>query len=440
MASHQQVNILLVDDREENILALEGVLHDLGENLVRARSGREALKHLLRQEFAVILLDVQMPEMNGFETATLIRSREKTRYTPIIFVTAINRTEAHVVQGYSVGAVDYIVKPFVPEVLRAKVAAFVELWRKTRELQDEIVQRTKAEEEVRKLTTSLEQRVAERTAELAEANQDLHEEMKVRRWTERELYRAKETAEANLQRLQELEKLRDDLTHMIVHDLRTPLTSIISGLHTLESMGELEEGRRECLRIAVSGGETCLGMVNDLLDISKMEAGSLKLHYEALRAQDLVDSALRQVEPLARDKDLTLQRRVAPRLPRLWGDEDKLRRTLVNLLANAVKFTPRKGTITAAVRLAERQDGFRFSVQDTGEGIPQEAFGRIFEKFGQVDDRKNGKLASTGLGLTFCKMAVEAHGGQIQVESELGKGSTFFFNLPRAAPAARGQG
>ena len=191
--SEDKANILLVDDRQENLVALESVLIDLGHNLVKATSGEEALRHLLRhdaREFAVILLDVQMPGMDGFETAELIRARARTQHTPIVFLTAINKTDRHVTRGYSVGGVDYVFKPYEPEVLKAKVTAFVELWRKTRELEDEVERRSDAEEEVRRLNEDLEQRVAERTRELEDANRELQQEIVERRKAEEERERS----------------------------------------------------------------------------------------------------------------------------------------------------------------------------------------------------------------------------------------------------------
>ncbi len=234
-------------------------------------------------------------------------------------------------------------------------------------------------------------------------------------------------------RLQELEKLRDDLTHMIIHDLRTPLTSVIAGMQTLEVVGDLNEGQREMIGIAVVGGETLLGMINDLLDVEKLESGTMALDYAALSVAGLVDAALGQVASLAESERLTLVRRVGPALPPLRGDENKLRRTLVNLLGNAIKFTPGGGAVTVEAYHGEGSRSVVFSVSDTGEGIPPEAFGRIFEKFGQVASRRGGRTMSTGLGLTFCKLAVEAHGGHIEVESAPGEGSTFRFTLPLPA-------
>ena len=231
-------------------------------------------------------------------------------------------------------------------------------------------------------------------------------------------------------RLQEVEKLRDDLTHMIIHDLRTPLTSVIAGMQTLDVVGDLNDDQREMMGIAIIGGQMLLGMINNLLDVEKLESGSMPLDYSELSAADLVASAVGQVASLAESHQLTLLRQVAPALPPLPGDESKLRRTLVNLLGNAIKFTPSGGTITVAARHCGEERSVLFSVRDTGEGIPAEAFGRIFEKFGQVSSRQGGHEMSTGLGLTFCKLAVEAHGGHIEVESTPGHGSTFRFTIP----------
>jgi signal transduction histidine kinase len=233
-------------------------------------------------------------------------------------------------------------------------------------------------------------------------------------------------------RLQELERLRDDLTHMIIHDLRTPLTSIIAGMQTLGVLGELNADQREMMNISITGGEMLLGMINDLLDVEKLESGAMVLDYSELCAADLVESAVAQVEALAAGKLITLRHQIALGVPPFPGDASKLRRTLVNLIGNAIKFTPCEGAITVEVQHDADSGALMFSVRDTGEGIPAEAFGRIFEKFGQVQSRRSGQAVSTGLGLTFCKLAVEAHGGEIGVESEPGQGSRFYFTLPHS--------
>ena len=243
-----------------------------------------------------------------------------------------------------------------------------------------------------------------------------------------------EELQESYRRLQEVEKLRDDLTHMIVHDLRTPLTSVIAGMQTLEVVSDLDEIQREMVGIAINGGETLLGMINDLLDVEKLESGSMQLDYVTLFAAKLVTGAISQVAQLAESNNLILVSQIAADLPPLRGDENKLLRTLVNLLGNAIKFTPSGGTVTVEARHSTDAEAVVFDVSDTGEGIPPEAFERIFEKFGQVESRQGGRMMSTGLGLTFCKLAVEAHGGHIGVESVPGEGSKFCFALPLESP------
>ena len=232
-----------------------------------------------------------------------------------------------------------------------------------------------------------------------------------------------EQLQKNYRRLEEVEKLRDDMRNMIVHDLRTPLTSVIVGVEMLEKHGQLNKEQREMMTIASGGGKTLLGMINDLLDIEKMESGATQLQYTELSATTLVSEAVDQIASLAEAAKTSLLIDIGPELPRFGGDEKKLSRTLVNLIGNAIKFTP-AGTVTITV--SQHDQNMRFAVRDTGDGIPSESFERIFEKFGQLDSRRVG----TGLGLAFCKLVVEAHGGQIHVESKPGAGSTFSFTIP----------
>jgi len=234
------------------------------------------------------------------------------------------------------------------------------------------------------------------------------------------------------------EDLRDDLTGMIVHDLRTPLTSLLSGLEALRMLGSHGEAEREILDNAIGGGETLLGMIGDLLDISKLEAGSLALDRRPVPPAIPVEQALAQAAPLALAGGLRVARHVAADLPPVAADAELLRRALLNLLGNAVKFTPRGGIVTVSAALDAAEGAVVFAVGDTGEGIPAHQVRRIFDKFGQVETRKAGHKMSTGLGLTFCKLVAEAHGGRIWVESKLGKGSRFLFTIPIAAPPAGG--
>jgi signal transduction histidine kinase len=236
----------------------------------------------------------------------------------------------------------------------------------------------------------------------------------------------------NYRNLQQLEEQRDSLVHMIVHDMRAPLTSIMTGLEMFDFMPDMDaETRQELLVLAQRGSHALLGMINDLLDISRMENGMLELEKKPLTPAVIVDGALAQVNPLITEKHFSLVCELDEKPLIFTGDEEKLRRVLVNLLSNAIKFTPQGGTLTVGAWAVEHV--VRFLVRDTGEGIPQDAHSKIFEKFGQVETRKSGRKMSTGLGLTYCKMAVEAHGGRIGVDSELGKGSTFWFDLPLAS-------
>lgn len=224
--------------------------------------------------------------------------------------------------------------------------------------------------------------------------------------------------------------LRDDLTGMIVHDLRTPLTSLLSGLQALRFVGGRAPAEQEILDNAIGGGETLLGMVNDLLDISKWESGSLTLDRQPFQPAAVIEYALAQTAPLARRNGLRVARNIPPGLPPVEADRDMLRRSLVNLLGNAVKFTPPGGIVTVSASYEPAEGAVVFAVGDTGEGIPAHQVRRIFDKFGQVESRKAGRRMSTGLGLTFCKLVAEAHGGRIWVESKLGKGSRFLFTIP----------
>jgi signal transduction histidine kinase len=407
--------ILIVDDRRENLLSLGALLEGFACAVVPASSGREALKQVLQREFALILLDVKMPEMDGFETAELIRSRPQSQHIPIIFLTAYNQQEADVHRGYRLRAVDFLLKPIVPEILGAKVEVFLDLHRKSREARE-------AAERLRAAETSRLQSELDRAREALEAE-------RLRADVERERAVARELSESYA-RLKALEQLRDDLTDMIVHDLRTPLTALLTGLQSMELEGELLPTQKELLDMSISGGQTLLRMINDLLDISKMESGSLTMDREPLEPGRLIENAVSQVLPLARERGLEIKREVAESLTTVVGDEDKLSRALVNLLGNAVKFTPPGGTITVRAEELPEGAGAAFEVRDTGEGIPEDALHRIFDKFAQVEGRKSGRKMSTGLGLTFCKMVAEGHGGAISVRSVLGRGSTFRFTIP----------
>lgn len=226
----------------------------------------------------------------------------------------------------------------------------------------------------------------------------------------------------------ELEELRDALIHMIVHDLRTPLTSIIGGLQTVVDAAYEPELTQEFVPTALSSANTLVEMVNTLLDINKMESGQMQLDLAPLDILATAAAAVGQVQNLAHSRRQDLRNEVTGECPGIIADSEKVRRVLVNLLSNAIKFTPDGGTIT--LRAVCDDEGLLLSVADNGPGIPEDYREKIFEKFGQVQGRQS-KVPSTGLGLTFCRMVAQAHGGRIWVESNVGEGSTFYVRLPR---------
>ncbi|HEX8616345.1 MAG TPA: response regulator [Thermoanaerobaculia bacterium] len=363
--------LLVVDDDAANRDVLSRRLVRQGHRVVTACSGAEALQRMHEAAFDAVLLDIMMPDMDGYEVLGRIKNDERLQHVPVIMISAIDEVQS-VVRCIEAGAEDYLAKPFNATLLKARIGASLE-----------------------------KKRGRDREALLYE-----------------ELQR-------NYKRLQELEKVRDDMRNMIVHDLRTPLTSVIVGVEMLGSHGELTALQREMISLAPAGGKTLLGLINDLLDVEKMESGTPHLRYAELSANDLVGEAVAQLASLAELEQTKLVAVVPEGLPSFPGDANKLSRTLVNLIANAIKFT-RAGTVTITASLTEPRS-IQFAIRDTGAGIPAEAFERIFEKFGQVEA---GHRVGTGLGLAFCKLAVEAHGGRIGVASSPGLGSTFSFTLP----------
>jgi signal transduction histidine kinase len=361
--------LLVVDDDADNRDVLSRRLTRQGHEVTTASSGSEALQRMRETAFDLVLLDIMMPDMDGYEVLGHIKGDANLQHIPVIMISALNELQS-VVRCIEAGAEDYLSKPFNPILLKARIGACLE-----------------------------KKRGRDRETALFEQLQ------------------------ANYKRLQEVEKLRDDMRNMIIHDLRTPLTAMLLGVEMLEQDGSLDTMQHELAGIAAGGGKTLLGMINDLLDVEKMEAGSTQLQYSELSAEAIVANGLGQVASLALDGHNALLTEIAASLPPFAGDEKKLTRTLVNLIANAIKFTD-GGTVTITV--TQDEQSVRFAISDTGEGIPSEAFEKIFEKFGQLDSRRVG----TGLGLAFCKLAVAAHGGNINVESTLGVGSTFSFTIP----------
>jgi two-component system, sensor histidine kinase len=402
-----QHDILVVDDDARNLLAIEVALGDLGQRLVKTKSGEEALRRLLEQDFALILLDVQMPTMDGFEVARIIRSRPRTRHVPIIFVTAYGQDEEQSLRGYELGAVDFLFKPIVPEMLRAKVSVFVELQRRT--------------QQVRRQADRL------REMERREHNRQLIEERQ--RWEAQALrMQMKEQVHINRQ-LEEADRRKDEFLALLGHELRTPLSPIVTGIELLlhqsapspkftETLDKMERQSRHLLRL-----------VDDLLDVSRISSGKLGLSRAPTDARLFLREAIDAVAPLLEQQRHRLEVTLGD--SPLWvdGDAVRLAQVFANLLHNAARYTPPGGMIEVAC--VGKSDAVVLSVRDNGRGIAPEHMDRLFDKFFQERDEGPG----LGLGLSLVESLVQLHGGAVTAASEgRGRGSTFEVRLPACTP------
>jgi signal transduction histidine kinase len=363
-------SILAVDDCPENLRLLVEGLVARGLEVRVAPSGAFALAAVSARLPDAILLDVTMPGMDGYEVCSRLKADERTREVPVIFVSALNET-ADKVRGFEAGAVDFVTKPFQLDEVEARVRTHIELRRARGELA------------------------------------------------------------ASYAKLKELERLRDELTRLIVHDMRSPLGALIGSLQMLRR-SLATDARTEDLEdvdLALRGGAGLLRMVNDLIDVSRLEAAAFPISRRRCGLRAVVLAAEAEVRGLARDRPIRVD---GPELHGDW-DEDLVRRVVENLLANAFKFSPPDRPVHVSI-VDEVEPMVR--VRDEGAGVPPAVLPRLFEKFVSSDAGPGGRIRSAGIGLYFCKLAVEAHGGRIGVESEPGKGSTFWFTLPRprAAP------
>ena len=371
--------VLIVDDMAANVRLLTAILKIEGYEIETANNGADALALIETRVPDVVLLDAMMPGMDGFEVCRRIKTDAATAFLPVVMVTALSET-ADRVRALEAGADDFLAKPVDDIEVVARVESLVRVGRQHKALED------------------------------------AHQELK------------------------KLEAMRDNMTAMLVHDLRTPLTTLLGPLEMLQTgqFGTLDPMQDEIVAMSTRSGHRLLDLVNQLLDVAKMEGGELSPEWSAVDANELIDEALEQLALITHQHRISLQRAVATDTPGFQADDDLLRRVLTNLVGNAIKFTPEPGQVEISARETtpgENQkfglnSGVLFGVRDNGDGVPEEDRERIFDKFGQAESRKSGRKTSTGLGLTFCRLAVEAHGGQIWVESQVGKGSTFFFVLP----------
>lgn len=384
------ISILIVDDTAENLVALEAVLGDLGVRLVKVTSGQEALRMLLKEEFAVILLDVNMPGMNGFETAALIRQRKHSEHVPIIFVTAISTTDTHMFKGYSLGAVDYIFTPVNAEVLRSKVSVFVELVKKSQALK-------------------------EQSRALQEANEVLRQEVITRKKAEEALKESNDELEA--------------FSYSVSHDLRAPVRAMQGFARVLmEDYGEkLDDAARDYLDRIVSGACRMDNLIQDLLVYSRL--GHTELSLGPISLKQLINEIVRQIAPEIESRHAEVF--VSDDLPEVVANKMALGQALENLITNGMKFMP--DGQTPKVRIEAQTIGrlVRLWIIDNGIGIPEEHHSRIFRVFERLHTAET--YPGTGIGLAIVRKGVERMNGRVGLESSPGQGSRFWIELPAAA-------
>jgi signal transduction histidine kinase len=420
VAVRRPVNILVVDDRDENLMAVEAVLSDPGYRLVRARSGREALKEVLDQDFALILLDVVMPGVDGYETATLIRERPRSRQTPIIFLTANDWGAQHVFRGYTVGAVDYLVKPVPADVLRSKVAVFVELFNR--------------QEALRVGQEELERTIADRTRELAQTNAALQAEIEERTRIEKERVQLLKREQAARLEAERANRLKDEFLATLSHELRTPLNAIMGWAHVLGQSSQDRDTVQRAATVIRQNATAQSQLIDDILDVSRIIGGRLVLDTELVPLHAVIDNAIDSLMPAASAKTIQVTRHLDREIA-VVGDRDRLQQVVWNLVSNAFKFTPKGGRVD--VRLTEVEDDAQIEVTDTGIGISPEFLPFVFDRFRQADSSMSRRHSGLGLGMAIVRHLVELHGGTVSVESAgENQGATFRLRLSRHAGAA----
>lgn len=417
------VKILLVDDQPGRLLTYRAILEPLGEDLVDAHSGEEALARLMADEFALILLDVNMPCMDGFETASLIHQHPRFEKTPIIFVTAVNVTDMDRLRGYKLGAVDYVMVPVIPEILRTKVAVLAELHRKRLELQATNAMLAAANtalqvEQARELAV-LNDSLRQANAALGSQNVELHKEIAERGRIEK--------------LLREADRRKDEFLATLAHELRNPLAPLQNALAIRRlgggtGQGGLQEMMERQLALLVR-------LIDDLLDVARITRSKLELRKQPTTLRDIIESAIETATPTIEQREHSLTVVLPDTQVALVADQARLSQVFANLLTNAAKYSEPGRRIELRAHVAAHE--VLVEVLDHGIGLAADELEGIFELFSQVDtsiDRAHGGL---GIGLTLVRRLTEMHGGHVSVASEgLGFGSTFSIRLPLEQVAA----
>ncbi len=510
ITSEQVINILLVDDREEDLLALKLILKNENYNFITATSGREALRILLKEhDFAIILIDVHMPLLDGFETAKLIRESEKLKHIPIIFLTANNDAPSNMFKGYLTGAVDYMIKPVVPEVIKAKVNVFAELYKKRNELQQqqkdllvlnktyETLLRTESnmgqgvcitelekviyvndaickiygcsreeifqspsllsivpDDEILRLVEKSKKRVNGEKLQSSGERQVVRKDGKIiyieyracpieadgriqllsivrditgKKQDEEQLHEQRERAEsAEIAR-----KVGEQFLANMSHEIRTPMNAIL-GFTEIMLKTHLDAEQTQYLNAIKMSGDNLLVIINDILDFSRMKSGKIHIEHKGFKLSHIISMCTNLMLPKAFEKNIQLSSHIDKKVPDdLVGDSTRLTQVVLNLAANAIKFTT-KGEVKINVELLsedKHEAEIELTVKDTGIGIPKDKLVTIFEPFTQADNDTARRYGGTGLGLTIVKQLAELQNASVAVISEEGKGSCFYFRI-----------
>jgi len=406
------IKILLVDDREDNLFSIETILEKDHYTIVKAKSGREALKVLLRQQdFSLILMDVQMPELNGFETATIIYERDKLKNIPIIFITAFSYDEDYIFKGYKMGGVDYIYKPIKPELLRMKVSVFVELYRKNQQL-------------------------LLHEKNLLAANKSLQKEIEERRTSEEKIRSLNAQLVSSNAHLKAINEELDRFAYVASHDLQEPLRKIMVFSDKILMKENMDEETEKYFKKIISSSKRMQMLINDLLSFSRQSVSSSDFQRTDLNS--LVREAITELEIEVEKSNAKIH---LDELPVVWVIPSLMKQLFHNLVSNAIKF--RAKGIEPIIHIESKKiyesdhsslaslNGskyYKVSISDNGIGFDPKYSDEIFMVFKRLNSYH--EYEGTGVGLSICKKIIEKHNGSIVAQSEPGKGSTFSFVLP----------
>lgn len=409
------VNILLVDDETRNLDVLESVLQSADYRLVRAQTADEALLLLLNDEFAAIVLDIHMPKISGIELANLIKQRKRTQDIPIIFLTAYYQADKDILEGYGIGAVDYLTKPLNPQILKSKIGFFADLFRKSRALaaantalEQEIVQRQKAEDALRLVNNELEMRVQERTSDLIRVNEELRNRETALRASEAEAMAAS--------------RAKDDFLAALSHELRTPLSPVLLLATEAARNLQLSATVRADFETIAKNVALEARLIDDLLDLTRITHGKLKLENHPSDIHASLQEALAMTQDEISRKQINLDLKLNAKRYTVCGDDVRLKQIFWNVIKNAVKFTPAGGRITIETATLEGDENGSLivTVTDTGIGMMPAELDRVFQPFSQGDHVIQGgphRFGGLGLGLAISKMMVKLHAGSITATS-----------------------